>query len=74
MFIKEKRKSLSLTQNDVAKKLKIARSTVAMWEAEKSEPNINQLINLSKLFNCTIDELVNNVQEEQVRILICTTE
>ena len=57
-MIKQKRKSLNMTQNDLAKMLGVSRSTVAMWELGKIIPRPDKLIKLSELFHCTVDDLV----------------
>ncbi|MCD8038899.1 MAG: helix-turn-helix transcriptional regulator [Lachnospiraceae bacterium] len=43
--IKELRKSLGLTQQEFADRLKIKRGTVAQWEIERNEP-IDAVVNL----------------------------
>ena len=47
-----------MTQMDVATALNIGRTTVAMWETGESMPRAEKLIQLAKLFNCTVDELL----------------
>lgn len=56
--IKEMRKRRNLLQKDVAKKLKINRSTVAKWETGCSVPRTDKLKILSTIFNCSIDDLI----------------
>lgn len=58
MKLKEKRMSLGLTQEAVAKKLEVTRSAVAMWEAGEAMPRADKLLLLSKLLNCSVDELL----------------
>lgn len=58
MSIKRIRESKNMTQSDVAAVLKISRTTVAMWEAGESMPRAEKLIQLAKLFDCTVDELL----------------
>lgn len=60
MNLKEIRKRNSLTQKEVAKYLNIANSTYNGYEKETSEPNIQNLMKLAELFDCTIDELIGN--------------
>lgn len=57
MPFKELRERAGLTQADVADRLRIKRSTVSMWEINKSSPRADLLPKLAKIFNCTIDEL-----------------
>lgn len=57
MKIKELRLSRGLTQDDLAKALNVARTTVAMWESEEVNPTADKLPAIAKYLNCTIDEL-----------------
>ena len=63
MKLRVLRESQNMTQNELATKLKISRSTVAMWENGKSLPQTEILIKLADLFGCTIDELVRGEKE-----------
>ena len=58
--IKDLRKKENLTQSDLAKKLFVTRNAVSKWESEKGIPNIDSLLSLAKVFNTSIDELVND--------------
>ena len=49
---------MGLTQKDLADKLKVDRSTVAKWELGQSSPRTKLLSELSKIFGCTVDELL----------------
>ena len=64
--IKELRKEKSLSQEKLAKKLGVSRSTVSMWEIEQSEPDIELLIKLSSVFDCSLDYLTgkSNIKKE----------
>jgi len=58
MDIKQARESKNMTQEQLARELDISRSTVAMWETQKITPRASMLLRLSKLFDCSIDELI----------------
>lgn len=58
MNFKEKRMSLSLTQNEIAKRLGVTRSAIAMWESGESLPRADKLPELAKILNCTVDDLL----------------
>lgn len=62
MNIKNFRESLNMTQQALADSVGVKRSTVAMWEKGVIYPRVDVLIELSNLFNCTIDELVKGEQ------------
>ena len=63
MLIKEHRESHKMTQNELAEILGVNRSAVAMWETGKNYPSVRQLIKLSEIFHCTIDELVKGEEK-----------
>lgn len=58
MNIKAIRESKNMTQAEVAKILKVSRTTVTMWETGESFPRAEKLIQLAEVLNCTIDELL----------------
>lgn len=52
------RTSIGLTQEELAEKLNVSRQAITKWEAGDGMPDIENLKQLSELFNVTIDELV----------------
>jgi len=60
--IRGMREANGFTQEAVARKLNIERSTIAKWETGKSLPRADKLIELSKIFKCTIENLLNDNQ------------
>lgn len=52
------RKKIGLSQETVAEKLGVSRQTVSKWETDETVPNIYQAKRLSKLYNLTLDELI----------------
>lgn len=60
MNIKNIREKLGLTQIEVAKALSIRQSAVAAWETGQSLPRAEKLLQLAKLFGCTVDELLKD--------------
>lgn len=57
--LKEKRENCNLSQKDLAEKLNVTQSTIAMWETGKALPRADKLPVLAKIFNCTVDELLS---------------
>ena len=58
MKIKEIRVKKGVTQLELAKKLGVSRSTVAMWEAGINTPNASKIPEISRVLGCeSIDEL-----------------
>lgn len=57
--IEDKRKQLGMTQNDLADKLFVSRQAVSKWEIGKSLPSMDVFVSMTKLFDVTIDYLVD---------------
>lgn len=57
--LKEYRKKNNLSQNYVAEQLNLSRQAISNWEKGKTTPSINDFISLSKLYNVSLDELVD---------------
>ncbi|WP_434787916.1 helix-turn-helix transcriptional regulator [Bacillus thuringiensis] len=58
------RKKNKLTQNDVAYRLNVVRSTYTNWEAGRSEPDVSTLIKLSDIYNVSLDNLVGFIHNQ----------
>lgn len=59
------RKKQNLTQEQLSEILKVSRQSVSRWEMDVAFPETEKLIKLSKLFDCSIDYLLN--EELQVQ-------
>ena len=55
--IKEYRSKLSLTQDDLAKKVGVRRETIVFLEQGKYNPSLKLAHEVAKALNATIDEL-----------------
>lgn len=56
----ELRKKNHLSQEELAEKVGVARQTISKWELGDTSPDIKQAKELSKIFNISLDELVDN--------------
>ena len=56
--IKKYRRSLNLSQEELAEKVYVTRQTISNWENGKSYPDIHSLLLLSSLFNVSLDQLI----------------
>lgn len=63
--IKKFRIEKKLTQKDLAQQLNVSFQTVSKWENDENEPDIYTLKELSKIFNCSLDCLLSNEEEEK---------
>lgn len=62
-ILKELRSSMGFSQQKLADKLGVSRSTVAMWESGASQPDNDSLLHLAKIFTTSTDFLLGNVEE-----------
>ena len=53
------RKKAGLSQEMVAEKLGVSRQTISKWETDETIPDIYQSKKLAKLYNLTLDELID---------------
>ena len=63
--IKQLRKENRLTQVELADKLGVSVSTVAMWETGKRTPNFKTLNDMSDMFDRTIDYILGNSDDNR---------
>lgn len=63
-FFKEARKQIGLTQQDVAKRLNISQSNVSDWENDVSRPEYEKLIELAKIYQVSIYDLLGIPKDE----------
>lgn len=55
--LKSARVNAGMTQNDVAKELKISKGTIVKWESYETSPNAKILVQLAQLYKCPIDRM-----------------
>ena len=53
------RATRNMTQEQLAMLLGVSRQSVTKWEAEKSYPEMDKLLKLCQIFDCTLDDLVH---------------
>ena len=58
------RKQYGLTQEEVAEKINVSRQAIAKWEKGESVPDINNCMALAKLFQVSLDDLVNYSEKD----------
>ena len=63
-WLKYYRHECGLTQQQVADRLKIERSTYTYYETGKTKPDINTLIKIAKVFNVSYTALLEGVEDE----------
>lgn len=57
--LKKIRKENNLSQEQLAEKLSISRQSVSKWESGQAYPEMDKVLQLCKLFNVSVDDLLN---------------
>ena len=58
--LKKLRKSKKLSQEQLAEKVNVSRQSVSKWENGEAYPEMNNILELCKIFKCHINDLVND--------------
>ena len=58
--IKQLRMEAGILQADLAQQLKVRQNTVSTWETGRSEPDLDALRELSRIFGVSIDYILGN--------------
>lgn len=59
------RKANGYSQEELASKIGVSRQAISKWERGESSPDTDNLITLAKLYNITIDELINGTDKPE---------
>ena len=62
-ILPELRKNKKIKQKELASLLGFSTNLVCEWEKGRSNPNIETLIKLADIFNCTVDYLIGRENE-----------
>ena len=69
MILKELRKKAKLTQEKLATKVGVSRSTIAMYESGASQPDLQMITKLAEILGVSVDFLLGNGKKNTLRIL-----
>lgn len=53
------RKQKSMSQEELAERLNVTRQTISKWELGQSKPDMDKLLEISKLFDVSVEELTS---------------
>lgn len=59
------RKENNYTQEQLADILKVSRQAISKWESNVTYPETDKLIRMSELFECSLDYLLKNAEEDE---------
>lgn len=57
-MLKNKRKEFGLTQEALAEKLNVSRTTISSWETGRTYPDLDRVVELSEFFDVSLDYLL----------------
>lgn len=57
------RKMTNMTQEELAEKMNISRQTVSKWELGAILPEVEKLVELCEIFNCSVDQLLRGTMD-----------
>ena len=64
--IQKLRKSKNMSQEKLAEKLGVSRHSISNWEREVSNPDLKTILEITKLFNVSLNQLIKGVEIMQV--------
>ena len=65
-FLKELRKEMGITQEELAEKLDESSRTISRWETWANMPDISLLVNIAEIFNVSIPEIINGERKSEI--------
>jgi len=69
------RKKAGVSQEVVAEKLGVSRQTISKWETDEAIPDIYQAKKLAKLYNLSLDELIEfDINQKEIEEVIKNTD
>lgn len=67
--IRAHRAAADMSQDDLAARVYVSRQTISSWENDKTYPDVQSLLLLSKIFGTSIDELIKGDVETMTNAL-----
>lgn len=69
------RKKCGLSQEAVAERLGVSRQTISKWETDETVPDIYQAKKMARLYNISLDDLINfDVELNEIQEIINKTD
>lgn len=61
--IYQNRRQLKLSQADLAERMGVSEATINQWEQGEKYPTVENLIDLSNIFEITLDQLIRGTEQ-----------
>ena len=62
------RKENRLSQEEFGNKINVSRQAISKWESEQSQPDVEKVKEISKIFGVSIEYLLNDELKEDIKI------
>ena len=67
--LKRIREESKLSQQELARKLEVSQSTIAMWEASQRTPKLGELNRLARVLNITVNRLLGQPRDRKLELI-----
>ena len=67
------RKMEGLSQEELGYRLNVTRQTVSKWELGQTTPEMDKLVEIGKIFNISVDDLLNDSEVQSAKTIITET-
>jgi CheY-like chemotaxis protein/transcriptional regulator with XRE-family HTH domain len=67
--IKDIREEKGFSQEELAKKLNVAQSTIGMWESGKRTPKLDEITRLARVLSITVNRLIGQPKETKIEVV-----
>ena len=64
--IRKYRKSKQMSQDELAEKLAVTRQSISLWETGQTQPSLDNIVALAKLFDISTDALLTDTEPENI--------
>lgn len=64
----ELRKKHGISQEELGNKINVSRQAISKWESEQAKPEVDKIKEISKVFNVSIEYLLNDELNEDIKI------
>lgn len=63
MTLREARERAGMSGAEAARRLKVSRQAVSLWDTEVRFPRVERLAEIAELYGCTVRELMDGIFE-----------
>lgn len=68
--IRNLRKENNISQEKLAEELNVTRQSISLWENDQTQPSLENVVALAKIFNTSVDDLLSDSKEENTKEVV----